>query len=223
MRSLSTCLLLSLSLSAASLAQAPKAPEITLQQRSITVSGLSSKGQAVGFVIAREIAEDDVATVVRRAQVLTDDDGDGKVGWSLDRDVPQRSIWVVVDLATGGVAAAAPEGYPLRRIDWRGVGLVRGNPRADRVEDARSFAEVLLVRPGQGAWRLTVGDGSDLDDDGKPDGRLAAALDRLEPFPGTSAPPPDRFDPRDVVVLIDPNRMELTVVQAGNPQAGVKP
>jgi hypothetical protein len=215
MRTLPICLLLSLSLSAASLAQPSGTPEITFQPRSLAVSGLSPKGQAVGYGIAREIAEDDVATVVRRAQLLADDDGDGKAEWALDREVPLRSIWVVVDLATGEVAAAAPEGYPLRRVDWRGVGLVRGNPRADRVEDARSFAEVLLVRPGQGAWRLTLGDGSDLDDDGKPDGRLAAALDRFEPFPGTSAPPPDRFDPRDVVVLIDPNQMELTVVQAG--------
>jgi len=217
MKLLSTCLLLSLPLSAAALAQAPQAPEITFQQRSVTVAGISAKGQAIGFSVAREIAEDDVATVVRRAQALTDDDGDGKVEWDLDRDVPARSIWVAVDLATGEVAAAAPEGYPLRRVSWRGVGIARGNPRADRVEDARAFAEVLLVRPGQGAWRLTVGDGSDLDDDGKPDGKLAAALDRMEPLAGTSAPPPSRFDPRDVVVLIDPNRMELTVVQAGNP------
>lgn len=215
MKSLLQCLLLSFSFSATSLAQAPKTPEILFQQRSVTVVGLSPRGQTIGFGIAREIAEDDVATVVRRVQVLTDDDGDGKAEWTLDRDLPLRSIWVAVDLATGGVAAAAPEGYPLRRVDWRGAGIVRGNPRADRVEDARSFAEVLLVRPGQGAWRLTLGDGSDLDADGKPDGKLAAALDQLEPVPGTSAPPPDRFDPRDVVVLIDPNRMELTIVQAG--------
>ena len=181
MKPLSTYLLLFLSLSAVSLAQAPQAPgptpEITFQQCSVTVAGISAKGQAAGFSVAREIA----------------------------------------DLTTGAVAAAAPEGYPLRRVSWRGGGIARGNPRADRVEDARAFAEVLLVRPGQGAWRLTVGDGSDLDDDGKPDGKLAAALDRMEPLAGTSAPPPSRFDPRDVVVLIDPNRMELTVVQAGNP------
>jgi hypothetical protein len=215
-------LLLSLFLPAAALAQTPpgaQAPAISFQTSSVTVAGVTGKGQVVLFGVAREVAEDDVATVVRRSQVLTDDDGDGTVQWDLGRDVPFRSVWVAVDLATGQVAAAAPEGYPLRRVDWRGLGIVRGNSRADRVEDARTFAEVLLVRPGQGAWRLTVVDGSAADDDGAADGKLAAALDRMIPVAGTAGPPA-RFDPKDVVVLVDPNRLELTVVHAGDPKAG---
>lgn len=198
----------------------PSGPAITFDKSSVSVAGVSPKGQAVLFGVAREVAEDDVATLVRRSQVLSDDDGDGVVKLDLGRDVLLRSVWVAVDLATGQVAAAAPEGYPLRRVNWRGVGIVRGNPRADRVEDARRLAEVLLVRPGAGAWQLTVGDGSAGDDDGAADGKLAAALDRMTPVAGTTDPPPTRFDPKDIVVLIDPNRLELTVVQAGNPQAG---
>jgi hypothetical protein len=215
--------LLSLFLPALAISQPPAgSPQplaITFQTTSVTVEGVTAKGQVVGFSVAREIAQDDVATVVRRSRALMDDDGDGKVQWDLGREVPLRSVWVAVDLATGQVATAAPEGYPLRRVDWRGLGIVRGDPRSDRVEDARSFAEVLLVRPGVGAWRLTVGDGSEADDDGLPDGRLAAALDRMSPVAGT-AEAPSRFDPKDVLVLVDPNRMELTVVQAGNPKAG---
>jgi hypothetical protein len=212
--------LLSLLLPAAALAQPSTAPSpvLTFQKSAVTVAGVSPRGQAVLFGEAREIAEDDVATLVRRSQVLTDDDGDGTVTLDLGRDVPFRSVWVAVDLATGQVAVAAPEGYPLRRVSWRGVGIARGNSHSDRVEDARTFAEVLLVRPGVGAWQLTVGDGSEGDDDGAADGKIAVALDHMTPVAGT-APPPVRFDPRDVVVLIDPNRMELTVVQAGNPQA----
>ena len=74
------------------------------------------------------------------------------------------------------------------------------------------------MRPGVGAWQITVGDGSGSDDDGAADGRIAAALDQMTAVAGTTAPP-SRFDPTDVVVLIDPNRMELTVVQAGTPAA----
>jgi hypothetical protein len=222
-RSFLPSLLLGSLLAAAAAAQTQQqTPTITFQPRSITVAGITPKGQALGFSVARELAEDDVATVVRRTQVLTDDDGDGKVEWDLDRDVPLRSIWVAVDLATGQVAAASPEGYPLRRVSWRGGGLGRGGAGADQVADARSFVEVLLVRPGQGAWQLTVGDGSAQDADGAADGKLAAALDRLEPvrgLPGITGPP-SRFDPSDVVVVLDPNRMELIVVQAGKPQAG---
>jgi hypothetical protein len=196
----------------------PPGPAITFDKSSVAVAGISPKGKAVLFSVAREVADDDVATVVRRSQVLPDDDGDGGVKLDLGHDVPFRSVWVAVDLATGQVAAAAPEGYPLRLVNWRGVGIVRGNSHADRVEDARAFAEVLLVRPGAGAWQLTVGDGSAGDDDGAADGKIAAALDRMTPVAGTD-PPPARFDPKDVVVLIDPNRMELTVVQAGDPKA----
>ncbi len=187
------------------------------------MAGITPKGQALGFSVARELADDDVATVVRRTQVLADEDGDGKVEWDLE---PRRAV--ALDLGGGRPRRPArwppprPEGYPLRLVSWRGGGLGRGGVGADQVRDARSFVEVLLVRPGQGAWQLTVADGSAQDADGRADGKLAAALDRLEPVPGLPGitGPPSRFDPSDVVVVIDPNRMELIVVQAGKPQAG---
>ena len=185
----------------------------------MTVDGITAQGQVVWYSVAREVAEDDVATLVRRSGVRMDDDGDGKVSWDLEGEVPTRSIWVAVDLATGRVAVATPEGYPLRRVGWRGRGLGRDNARADRVEDLRTYADVLLVRPGEGAWRLTAGDGSDQDDDGAADGKLAVALDRMRPVEGIAgageAVPPARFGSKDVVVLIDPNRMELTVENQG--------
>jgi hypothetical protein len=185
----------------------PKAPEISFQARSVTVDGLSAKGQVVWYSVAREVAEDDVATIVRRSEVQTDEDGDGKVQLDLTQDVPLRSIWIAVDLATGRYAVAAPEGYPLRRAEWRGRGLGRGNSRADRVEDLRTYADVILVRPEKGAWRATVGDGGPLDDDGVADGKVAAALDHMKAVSGGE--PPQRFEARDVVILIDPNRMEV--------------
>jgi hypothetical protein len=202
-------------------AQQPPAPApvITFEKNTVVVTGVTAKGQAVLFGVARELAEDDVATVVRRSQVLTDDDSDGTVRLDLGKDVPFRSVWVAVDLATGQFTEAAPEGYPLRLVSWKGSGIERGLARADQVEDDRSFAELLLVRPGMGAWQLTVGDGSSTDDDGAADGRIAVALDHLTPVAGT-AEAPARFDPTDVVVLIDPNRMELTVVQAGTSASG---
>ncbi len=206
---------LSVSVSAAALAQGVEpVPKISFQAHSVTVEGISSGGRVVWYSVAREVADDDVATIVRRSGVRMDEDGDGSVSWDLEGDVPLRSIWVAVDLATGRVAAAAPVGYPLRRVGWRGRGLGRdGGRAADRVEDVRTYADVLLVRPGEGAWRLTVGDGSDLDDDGAADGRLAVAIDRLRPVDGSAAEvaAPARFGPKDVVVLFDPNRMELTI------------
>jgi hypothetical protein len=83
--------LLSLVLPVIALAQPPSGspgPAITFDKSSVSVAGVSPKGQAVLFGVAREIAEDDVATVVRRSQVLPDDDGDGAVKLDLGRDVP---------------------------------------------------------------------------------------------------------------------------------------
>lgn len=192
---------------------APKAPVITVQKTSVLVEGITPQGQVVWFSVAREVAEDDVATVVSRSDVMKDDDGDGKVVWEIAGEVPLRSIWVAVDLGTGRFAAAAPTGYPLRRVGFRGRGLARGTRRSDRVEDARHAAEVLLVRPGQGAWRSRVSDGRGDDEDGFADGQIAAALDHLSPVAST-APPPARFEPKDVVVLIDPIKMEVTIESA---------
>ena len=211
---LASFLLLSLSTAAPAQTEGPKAPEISFQQRSVTVDGITAQGQVVWYSVAREVAEDDVATLVRRSGVRSDEDGDGKVSWDLEGDVPLRSLWVAVDLATSRLAVAAPEGYPLRRVEWRGRGLGRDDARAaDRVEDLRTYADVLLVRPGEGAWRLTAGDGSPQDDEGAADGKLAVALDRMRPVEGIAgeAAPPARFGVKDVVVLIDPNRMELVV------------
>lgn len=214
---------LSLALPSALLAQGPASapkPTIVYESQAVTVQGITPGGRVVWFSLAREVAEDDVATVVRRQEVAADEDGDGAVSLTLDREVPLRSIWVAVDLASGEYAAASPEGYPLREVAFRGRGLGRDNARADRVEDVRSYAEVMVVRPGEGAWGLTVGDGSEADEDGQADGRIAAALDRLRPVAAEGANPPQRFDPKDVVILIDPNQMELTVVKAGAPRAG---
>src|SRR4051812_12861939 len=141
--------LLSLALPALAFAQPPSSPPgpaITFDQSSVSVAGVSPKGQAVLFSVAREVAEVDVATVVRRSQVLPDDDGDGVVKLDLGRDVPFRSVWVAVDLATGQVAAAAPEGYPLRRVELGGGGVVRGHGHAGRGEEGRALAEGVLGR-----------------------------------------------------------------------------
>ena len=151
MKSPKTYLLL-LALPALVLAQPPSGPPgpaITFDKSSVSVKGIGAKGQTVLFSVAREVAEDDVATVVRRSQVLPDDDGDGVVTLDLGRDVPLRSIWVAVDLATGQAAAAAPEGYPLRRVSWRGVGLVRGNARS---RAPTSYSYLVTTPFGSVTW-----------------------------------------------------------------------
>ncbi len=185
-------------------------PAIAFDGTALVVSGLAPGGQAVVFGEAREIA-DYAATLVRRDEIVTAG-ADGTARYDLGRAVPQQSMWVVVDLATGGVATAAPEGFRVAASDFHGRGLLRGLlAEADGLEDSRPFLELLVVRPGLGAWGATVGDGGLGDEDGRTDGKLRASLGRMRAVRASGAPP-DRFAAGDVVAVVDPTAMELTLV-----------
>lgn len=192
----------------------PTPPELKLafEANAVVATGVPPGGQVVWFAVAREIAQRS-ATIVRREEIAADDDKDGAVRFELGRPVPLQSIWVAVDLASGAAAVATPEGYPLRRVDLPGGATGHGGGKPDWVEDDRGLVEILLVRPGQGAWGATVGDGGQADGDGAYDGRLMAPLDRLRGVGAAAPAPPEHFSPRDVVVVIDPNRMEVGLRQ----------
>jgi hypothetical protein len=150
-------------------------------------------------------------TIVRREEILTADQT-GTVRYDLGKAVPPQSMWVVVDLTTGGLGTAAPAGFRVAAADFRGPGLLRGAASvADGLEDTRPFLEVLVVRPIVGAWGATVGDGGEADEDGQNDGQLHLSLGNMRALQ-PSGPPPDRFAPGDVIAAIDPNAMELTLV-----------
>ena len=212
---LSAALALGLSLLSVTAAQAEPF-RLSVAGEDVVAAGATAKGQVVIFGVTREVAPDDVVEVNRKMDVLTDDDGDGRVALPLGRAVPLRSAWLAVDLASGSFEAAAPEGFRLKKVNFRGKGIGRRPDGRDSVVDARAVAELLVVRPGTGsdagAWHLYLGDGGPGDEDGTPDGRLEAALDRMEPLAG-SPPPPAKFQKDDVVLVLDPDQLEMTLVQ----------
>lgn len=189
-------------------------PEISFEPDAVVARGISPKGQAIWFSVAREISRRSTNVVPR--QVLTvDEDGDGAVRLELGQEVPLRSIWFAVDLATGETGVATPEGFPLLEMNLPGKAI----PAAlNRLDLERRFAYLLLVRPGVGAWHLRVGDGGASDEDGEPDGTLRAALSSLKPVQEEGPPSPERFSPRDVLLVIDPERMESARVRIGDGQ-----
>jgi hypothetical protein len=197
---------------AAPLSAAP--PEILFEPHAVVARGITSKGQAVWFSVAREISRRSINVVPRHA-VAVDEDGDGTVRLELGQEVPLRSIWFAVDLATGEAAMAAPEDFPLLEMDLPGNAI----PAAlNRLDLERRFAYLLLVRPGVGAWQLRVGDGGEADGDGEPDGTLRAALSTLMPVQEGGPSVPERFSPRDVLLVIDPERLEFAAVRIGGGQ-----
>ncbi len=181
-------------------------PRISLAADSLSIA--SAGPTSIVFGIAREIDSDDVVTVRTWSEVLSDDDGDGNVRLDLGRAVAAASVWIAVDVGSGAFDIATPASLELRRRAWRGQGLRKRPDGRDAIEDLRGQAEVLVVRPGVGAWRLRLGDGGPSDEDGSADGRLEAALDRLVPLAG-GPPPPKEFQPEDLVLLVDPNSLEV--------------
>lgn len=187
-------------------------PEISFEPAAVVARGITPHGQAVWFGVAREISRRSTNVVPRHA-IAADEDGDGMVRLELGQEVPLRSIWFVADLATGETGAATPEGFPLLAMDLPGEAI----PAAlNRLEVQRRFAYLLLVRPGVGAWQLRVGDGGASDEDGEPDGTLRAALSSLTSVQEGGPPAPERFSPRDVLLVIDPERMDSATVRIGD-------
>ncbi|HEX6861566.1 MAG TPA: hypothetical protein VF414_02060 [Thermoanaerobaculia bacterium] len=189
-------------------------PGISFEPEAVVARGISSRGQAVWFSVAREISRQSTNIVPRHA-IVADEDGDGAVRLELGQEVPLRSIWFAVDLATGETGVAVPEGFPLLEMELPGEAI----PAAlNRLDLERRFAYLLLVRPGAGAWQLRVGDGGASDEDGEPDGNLRAALSSLAPVQEGGSSAPERFSPRDVLLVIDPERMEFATVRIGDPR-----
>lgn len=209
MRRTSLCAFLWLPLAAAGM-EAQSAPPLRLrfEPQAVVAEGISPGNAAVFFSIAREVSGY-ATTTVHRQDVLADSDADGIVRFELDREVPFKSVWFAVDLATGQLAVAAPEGFPLREVPFP----ARAIPALlNRVDLQRPLVEIVLVRPAVGAWAVRAGDGGDNDDDGEADGTLRAALSALTPL-GDSPPPPERLSRNDLLLVLDPQRLDYLIAR----------
>lgn len=196
---------------------AQTSPSLAFEPAAVVASGVTPKGKVVWFSVARELA-DYAATIVRRDQVVEDEDGDGKVRLEVGKPVPVQSVWIAVDLTSGAFAVAVPEGSIASEMPQPGRNPGRGEAgKPEWVEVDRQYLELAVVRPGLGAWALTLGDGGGADEDGATDGSITASLARMRSL-GASPAAPDRFSPRDVVAVVDPNRMQYYVETLATPK-----
>lgn len=108
-------------------------------------------------------------------------------------------------------AGAAPPA-PAVVFEAQAVIVTGGTPKGQVVlfgvarETGRTYLEMMVARPNQGAWALTLGDGGSSD----ADGRTVAALSSMRAS-GDSPGAPGLFSAHDVVSVVDPNRMEYYV------------
>lgn len=207
---------------------ASAAPELALSFEALEVvaSELTPGGDAVFFSVAR-IPLGDVNQVVRfRGVELVDPFGEARFapevegGPGASEGVPLKSVWAVVDLSTGAYAVGAPSGFFLRQVAFPGRGFEVGAPGlVNRLRHRFSFVDMLVVRPGVGAWWLRAHDVGPHDHDGADDDVSTTSLEDMEPM-GASPPPPDRFGKDDILVVIDPRTLRFYATRLLGPPSG---
>lgn len=215
-RLLSLSLLLPLLLAGRAFAQGNSEkpdPRIAFEDAAVTASGLTPGKGVVWFGVEHAVDAGYSGDIFQHYNAGTAA-ADGTARLDLGRAPAPRSFWVVVDLDSGAFAVVTPDG---RQITKPGkpsrLGLGQGD-KPDELLDDRSFLMGLMVRPGEGAWAFTGGDGGPRDEDGKPDGHLRFALDRFDPLPGSPAAP-SKLNGRDLWFVADPLTMEIAVHKGG--------
>jgi hypothetical protein len=191
--------------------------ELALGEQDLTVTGLTPGASVVIFEVAR-VPVEFAGRITSSRTLYEDSDGDGVVSESLEEAVPWRSIWAAVDAATGDVALATPQDYPLRVLDANRHDLgamLDGGKGGGLILGPGEYYELLVVRPGGGSWGATVYDGNPDDLDGEMTMAVAAAPDAFQSLTAEEEAPKE-LQEGDRIVGIDPNEMTVyTVVVPG--------
>ncbi len=174
---------------------------------SIAVSNATPGGNVVLFASGLDGSRG-VLRQRRLAQAVMANDA-GVIAYQPRLPFPYRTIFVAVDVETGRIAMAGPPDYevqvrpfPTERLDRKTDGV------SGMVDADISRAELLVVRPKGGAWRLSAAEGASGDVDKQHDGKLALDFSTATPvIAGIEAP--SRLKNKDVVVLIDSAQLEI--------------
>ncbi len=190
-------------------------PTITAVPKGLLAQGITPGGRAIWWSVAHE-RPDSFVTIVYRLDEQTDTDLDGKVGFAFDGPLPEASLWVAIDVATGSYATYAAEEFGVSETPLPPEAAVESGERTPSDgfrEVARPLVNVLLVRAGQGAWTLRAGDGGATDQDGV-EGEISFGIDSMTPV-GRSPLAPSCYSEGDRLLSIDIDQLELSSLVVG--------
>jgi len=202
-------------------ASAPPEIDLSFEELAVVASDLTPGGDAVIFSVAR-VPRGYLSQVVRfRGVELVDPFGEARyMPETDDGTVPLKSVWAVVDLETGAYGIGAPPRFKLRQVAFPGRGFEVGAPGlVNRLHHRFRYVDMLLVRPGVGAWMLRAVNQGEHDRGGGGDGRPTTAVEDMQPL-GAGPPPPDRFADGDVLVVIDPRTLAFYAARLIGPPTG---
>jgi hypothetical protein len=189
--------------------------EVQFGERSLNVSQVTPGARVLIFAITRDVISTHPTFVGRIvvSALLTDDDGDGRVLYDLGKPVPHQGMWVVVDVASGKYVAAPTPGYePVQLQLTPDVAKNDNAGQLKKIEWPLSEIDVVVVRPGSGAWHLYASRGSELDENKDATGPLRLDLEAMHPV-GDSHGAPKNLKKGDLVAVFHPRRMRFGVFE----------
>lgn len=212
-------LILILGASTTCLAAQPE-PAIAFGATSVRVSGLTPHGSVVLVGVTHE-PDNAMRRVTRYGEILTAD-ADGTATLELKRGVPPSSVWAAVLIPTGRVAAAGGPNVGLREFAVRPQSFRRNASRdVDALGLGITNASVLYVL-GSKVWMWNGIDGAAGDDDAIANETLVLKAGKGKSLSSDPESPP-AFRPGGTLVVIDPTRLEIAVVDLDSKWAGEVP
>ena len=208
-------LTLTMALSAAADQKAPGAGlAVKIDGSHVTVTGATAGGKVAFFGVGRFVKQYRVS-VRRFDKIVADDDKDGTVVLDIGEKLPWKTIFAAVDVNTGRYGLTTTADFPLMPIPFKKEIMVANKGQLDHLLIEHRFCEMALVRPGVGMWGQVLADGNKFDEDEHSDGKVTVNVARSIGVEG-NVPAPSKFDKGDVLVLIDPNRMQVYAVEVGS-------
>jgi hypothetical protein len=190
---------------AASAADVPL--QLTIRDGAVAVSNATPGGNVVLFASGLD-GSFGVLSQRRLAQNLPADAA-GSLVYKPKRPLPYRTICVAVDVETGRMALGGAADYEIQVRPFPVETLKHESDGVSGLAGAEiPRADLLVVRPKGGAWRLAASEGDSGDDDRQHDGKLALDFSTAVSI-GAEVPAPKRLKNKDVVVLIDSARLEV--------------
>lgn len=185
------------------------APTIETVSSGLRATGITPGGDAVWFGVTIDTFALSRLRI-RHAAIVRDTDGDGAVVYELPQ-ISRFSLLFVVDGATGEHAVFRGEGvddveHDLRGKTWRAQ-LADFDVHADAME-------LLLVRPGEGAWATSAMEGDASDGDGERNGKFRLKVREMAAIAPENPSPQGNVRRGDLLIIIDARTLASAVVGA---------
>jgi hypothetical protein len=176
-------------------------PTLAFDPSALTVSQLQAGDTVYVFGLARE-QRGYYVEVVPYERLVTDDAHVGTVTIDIGKPFPPLSIWFAVDYQTGHFVSSAPLSAKASRIEVAGRHLKK-NVSGDVVGLAfdAAVAEFVVVRPGIGIWRATIGERGPEDESAS--GAPSISTAKMKPRMSITAPAPTKLQKGDVVFMLN--------------------